>query len=296
VPHIDPEHLALLALGEEPAQPDDMGHLADCDRCQEELTSLRRTVDLARADNGDDGWSAGEDGWVAGEEPLPPPPARVWDAIALQLREDREHDPALMRSVSPVAEADRSPRAPADELPARPPEPTPAAEPARAPEPGRVVPFERSRSRLRSGLLVAACLVGVLAGVVVGAVVRWPGESTTPRTKETVVASASLSALAGTPSSAGGRAEVVRVDDRLQLRVDARNLPLREGFYEVWMFDPRSNTMQPMGTLDVGHQTSFPIPNGVDIVKFAGVDVSAEPFDGNPDHSAESVLRGTLSR
>ncbi|NYH91901.1 hypothetical protein F4554_004539 [Actinopolymorpha rutila] len=32
----------------------------------------------------------------------------------------------------------------------------------------------------------------------------------------------------------------------------------------------------------------------MDVSRFAGIDVSAEPYDGNPAHSGRSVLRGQL--
>ncbi len=37
------------------------------------------------------------------------------------------------------------------------------------------------------------------------------------------------------------------------------------------------------------------LPADVDLAEFPVVDVSAEPYDGNPGHSAVSVTRGTLS-
>jgi len=277
VRHIDPEQLALLALGDDAAMSDDLGHLAGCDRCRSELNGLRRTVELARADDGDDGW-------LAEAAPLPPP-ARVWDSIEAEVRADRERDArAAARAPQPATRPE--PQSPA------------AAEPLPASGPAQVVPLDdrRRRSRTRAWWLVAACLVGLVVGVIIGAGARWNAKQAVTPGREEVIASTSLTALAGTPSDAAGKAEVVRLDDRLQLRVDARNLPLREGFYEVWMFDPGTNTMQPMGSLDVGHRTSFAIPSGVDIARFAGIDVSAEPFDGNPEHSAESVLRGQLRR
>jgi hypothetical protein len=43
-----------------------------------------------------------------------------------------------------------------------------------------------------------------------------------------------------------------------------------------------------------GEEGRFTIPVGLDPDDFALVDVSAEPFDGDPAHSGDSILRGEL--
>jgi hypothetical protein len=40
----------------------------------------------------------------------------------------------------------------------------------------------------------------------------------------------------------------------------------------------------------------FPLPPGLDPAGWRGIDISAEAFDGDPGHSATSVLRGELRR
>jgi len=39
----------------------------------------------------------------------------------------------------------------------------------------------------------------------------------------------------------------------------------------------------------------FPLPAGMDMERFPGVDISVEQFDGDVTHSADSVVRGELS-
>ena len=71
MPHLEPELIALIALGE-PADADARAHLDGCPACAAELESLAATVVRGRA---------------AGPElaELVEPPERVWDAIAAEL-------------------------------------------------------------------------------------------------------------------------------------------------------------------------------------------------------------------
>ncbi len=72
--HADPDQLALVALGE-PLDDDDAavaGHLGHCAQCQEEVQTLRRTVDLARET-------------VELRTDASRPPEHVWSRIAAEL-------------------------------------------------------------------------------------------------------------------------------------------------------------------------------------------------------------------
>lgn len=62
--HLDPDRLALLALGEQPVTADVADHLASCPPCQAELESMRDVVDLGRDTDR--------------TRNLPSPPPRVW--------------------------------------------------------------------------------------------------------------------------------------------------------------------------------------------------------------------------
>ena len=50
-----------------------------------------------------------------------------------------------------------------------------------------------------------------------------------------------------------------------------------------------------LGTLGAGDTGVFPVPADLDVAQFPVVDVSREPLDGNPAHSKDSVVRGTLT-
>jgi anti-sigma-K factor RskA len=63
-------------------------------------------------------------------------------------------------------------------------------------------------------------------------------------------------------------------------------------YYEAWLADDRGR-MVSMGTFRVA-SIDIHMPVAVDVTRYALVDVSLEPDDGNPAHSNTSVLRGRL--
>jgi hypothetical protein len=71
MPHIDPERLALFAMGEPVATSEESEHLADCAACVDDLAALRHVAIAGRAsiDVGD----------------LEAPPDAVWSRIAEEL-------------------------------------------------------------------------------------------------------------------------------------------------------------------------------------------------------------------
>jgi hypothetical protein len=71
VQHLDPDRLVLLALSEEPEEPDESGHLADCPNCRHELDTVRTVAGLAA-----DGQDLND---------LPAPPERIWQRIEADI-------------------------------------------------------------------------------------------------------------------------------------------------------------------------------------------------------------------
>ena len=78
------------------------------------------------------------------------------------------------------------------------------------------------------------------------------------------------------------------------LAVDVRGLPTTDGYFEVWLLAPDASSMIAIGTLGVGDTGVFPLPPGVSLTDYPIVDVSDEAYDGDPTHSTDSVVRGTL--
>jgi anti-sigma-K factor RskA len=91
-----------------------------------------------------------------------------------------------------------------------------------------------------------------------------------------------------------GKAQVLKSADGLVVRVDARGLPPSAGFHEVWLLDTDATKLVSLGALPSGSVGTFTIPPGVTVTDFPVVDISLEPYDGNPGHSHDSLLRGVL--
>jgi hypothetical protein len=145
-------------------------------------------------------------------------------------------------------------------------------------------PLERARRRRRPPLWIlgaAAAAVLVVVGVAVGV-----GSDREPE----VVASTTLDPLGPTGS---GAAELVDEDGDLVLEVEAEGLDPGDGFLEVWVIDQDVSKLVSLGPSRP--DGSYDLPPGLDPQEFPVVDVSVEPLDGDPAHSGDSVLRGTLT-
>jgi hypothetical protein len=82
-------------------------------------------------------------------------------------------------------------------------------------------------------------------------------------------------------------------DGDLVLQVEAEGLDAGDGFLEVWVIDPEVTKLVSLGPSRP--DGSYDLPSGLDPEEFPVVDVSVEPLDGDPAHSGDSVLRGTLT-
>ncbi len=60
----------------------------------------------------------------------------------------------------------------------------------------------------------------------------------------------------------------------------------------MWLLGDDAGALA-LGVL-AGGAGSYPLPAGVDLAEYGTVDVSWEPFDGDPTHSTDSVARGSL--
>lgn len=157
--------------------------------------------------------------------------------------------------------------------------PAVAATPPAAPDPSRARPSSRWWLAAAAGLVVGA----VGGGLVVGALQRDDDDA--------VLAEARLEALPGW--SATGDAVVEEASDGRRTLVVRLSGAEADGFREVWLLDREATRLVGLGVLD-GDEGRFTIPVGLDLDDFAVVDVSAEPFDGDPAHSGDSILRGEL--
>src|SRR4030095_14381173 len=160
-----------------------------------------------------------------------------------------------------------------------------AAEPSQSSP--TVTELPRRTARPRSWLLVAAAAVG-------GLIIRRGVCTVAVRDGVEVTSSTALEALPG--QTGQGIAELVSDRGQPELRVQIDAPPTPDRYREVWLINTDGQRMYTLGVLpDDGSASSPPPPElAGQLQGFTIVDVSIEPYDGNPAHSRESQVRGTL--
>jgi Anti-sigma-K factor rskA, C-terminal len=295
VQHLDPDDLALLALGENLGDAVD-AHIDTCGTCRDEVESFRLTVGLAELSN------YGED--------APQPGEHVWAAIAaeLGLRGTRSGTATL---TSRTGESDGISDLPTPVLSA---EPGPGSAPATSgsssglngaarPDlrsvagtgtdlPPADTPASKPRRWSRWVAPLAAAVIGIAVGA--GAVIltqdRSNGVTVEATAPLTPVPTGPLAGQTGTL----GKAQLVAAPTGQEVTVNAADLPpASNSSYEVWLFGDNGK-MVSLGTLDDGNGT-FTVPADISTREYRTVDVSDEPPDGNPAHSGISLIRGAFS-
>ncbi|PFG43326.1 anti-sigma-K factor rskA [Isoptericola jiangsuensis] len=249
--HVDPEVLALWALGEDDlGSPADRAHLSGCAACRAEHDALARAAEVGR--------EAG---------PLVAPPAEVWERVRAEVRADAGAPSAPPRPAAVPGTPDAPPVTTVVDLASR-----------------------RRRTFVRAGAAAAAALVvGVAGGVV------WErGRTPAPAPAPVAVASAALEPLPGWPGSTGTAVVEEDPDGVREVVVHvADGTVTGDAYREVWLLAADLSGMVSLGVLDDDEGT-FPVPDGLDLEKYSVVDVSAEPYDGDPVHSGDSIVRGAL--
>lgn len=265
--HVDPEVIALVALGE-PADDDDArAHLATCPDCSEEVASLAATVGTARS--------------VTPADALVMPPPQVWEGIrgALSLSPGLDPEASATRPAPlPGPRTGSGTGAAGDEL---------AARRARRAASGRAAAGPRGGAWLGAAA-AAGLLVGGAGGVLVaGGIGADQGEA-----EGVVVAQGVLDPLPGW--DAGGEAVVEEsADGTRELVVTIEGGDDLGGYREVWLIDREVSRLVSLGVLE-GGEGRFVVPASLDLSEFPVVDVSDEPYDGDPSHSGDSIIRGLL--
>ena len=257
--HLDPERLALIAVGETVTDAEHE-HLSTCDACSIELAELEHTVAVGRSTV------------TLGE--LETPPERVWDRILDEVRSQ----PASAPAVSVVAPA-------ASDVSAAAPAASDVGPVAAAISPVPVVEGRPRRRRRRLLFALAASVAVALAIVGVWSFVR------APQTVE--IASAILDAFPDHPGAAGTALVTELSDGERTLTVTLDDFDENDGFREVWLITADASDLVSLGELD-GRKGTFVVPADIDLRDYVLVDVSQEPLDGDPTHSGDSIVRGEL--
>jgi hypothetical protein len=273
--HVDPNRLPLIALGEPMASPIDSAHLAECSQCASDLERLRFAVKVGRAS-----MSVGV---------LLQPSPGVWGSIEA----DVAAAPTIPRPVSPPAAV--IPEAPPGRLDPIAPAVDRDEQVDRDDQldPGdEVDPDDRPRHTMSprqlgftlAGIAVAAAIIIALA---IGWHVLRPDSANT-------VATANLQALPDWGNASG--TAVVR-----QLVSGARQVQVRvtidrpgSGVREAWLATSDLKHFVRLGVLHDGTGT-FALDGGVDLSRYDLVDVSDQSSGATSGHSADSIVRGSLT-
>ncbi len=252
--HCDAGRLALVALGE-PLADDERSHLKQCAACQAELDQFTAVVAAGRQVTPEDAPSA--------------PPAAVWSSIATQLGLGAEVTP----SAQPAAEAQ-----------------------ARVVDLAEIRHPDRGGRRRTIWIAAAASVAGIVLGALGASALNQRDASPGVLVAESdlTVVPVDAGGIEDVPDGVAGTARIVDTDGQDFAEVDTTGLPAIDGYYEVWLIRSDLSGMISLGALTSGAKGRFTIPEGTDLTLYTIVDVSVEPLDGDPVHSRQSVLRGTL--
>ncbi|WP_167138393.1 anti-sigma factor [Diaminobutyricimonas sp. TR449] len=263
--HLDDDTLALIAMAElEPAEHE-REHLASCPTCSGSLAELRQTADLGRA---------------ARTVELLEPADVVWGNIHASL-DLSPQVAAVPRMADFVTDADAQSGASERD----------ADTSADTAAPAPVTSITDARSGRRNvgwwPIAAAAAVVGLVGGVAAG--VWW---QSTQEDSAAVVAEAELDPFPGWDATGAARVEE-RADGSRVVVVDLDTTADDTEFREVWLIKSDASGLVSIGLLD-GTSGSFVVPQGLDLAEYPLVDVSAEPDNGDPAHSGDSIVRGEL--
>jgi len=273
--------LAGHALGQDDAlDAADQEHLASCSHCRAELDQYRRVVTLGQ-------------GTQASETPTPPLD-RIWRSIQAELAPTSATEGI---AATKTMVADSVPPVTANDSPAS---DVPGSDETANDKPVSVVAASdettdaggekpiTGRRRKWWPIVAAAAALGLVVGAGATVIIN--------RNDVQVAASTALSALPG--HTGHGTAELLRTpnDPELRVSVDGPQPADPPSYREVWLINSDGQRMYSLGVLPESGTGTYPLPtllaNGLD--GFTIVDVSIEPYDGNPAHSRNSQVRGSL--
>jgi hypothetical protein len=268
--HTNPEVLALVALGErDAASAEELDHIARCAACGQEVTDLGHLSQVGRT--------------ISDHFTLETPSPEVWDRIRAQLGFDPEFSSDLVPAPDLVPPDDLSSLTPL--TPTRPLSVVRSTGDDEVPGPERLDQPRPNRRRVLS--LALAAVLALLAGI--GGTLAWQHYAD----KDTVVSSAPLQAL---PAWSGAQGTATLEEDAAGNKVLVISMvtprPV-DGIQQVWLADATATDMTPIGPLSQPAQR-FPLPKDLDVSRFPVIDISVQQPGGDPAHSGNSIVRGTL--
>ncbi|MFF8796975.1 anti-sigma factor [Streptomyces globisporus] len=258
MPHSDLDELAMLALGDVPP-PSVAAHVLDCTECAAELADLRRVLDVGRS--------------AAEPRELVEPPPEVWSGICAELGlSSQGADSPTLDEDSPAYGSRPS-----------------SQEDVSIVADGKAGDDGSRRRRWRSALALAAA--AALLGAAAGSGLTWWAVD---RQEPSTVAGTSRSLDPLLPSALGS-ARMGDAAGQRKLDIKVKGLPKTTGYFEVWLMDRSHKKLISMGVLGSDGHAVLPVPDNVDLVEYPIVDVSVQEFNGSPEHSGNSVVRGAFA-
>ena len=141
-----------------------------------------------------------------------------------------------------------------------------------------------TKRRVAVALMSVAAALLVVVGV--GSILRQQGSTRSG----SVVASAALKPI-DAPAGSGGsiRAVTHAGTGSLTVRTSALVQPTGRHYYEVWLLNPSTKKMLPVGVLPPSGASKYTMPSSI-MRGYSAVDISLQANNGNPAHSTVSVL------
>lgn len=267
--HPDDESVAAVALGEDAGLTEEqLEHMRSCSECSATVASVLHVARLARAG--------------ATASPLVPPPAHVWSRIEATLDAGDARSAAPVATPRPPAAGERSHTDRADR-------------PEGAGQAGvRSIHDAPSRERRGSGRLSLGWAAGLAAaGVAIGLLTGRALWQEGPTPAASPIATVELDTL--DTQQRLGEAALLRTDRGIDLRVATSPLDPGDGYLEVWLINTDGKRMVSVGVLRGDAPETFPVSQALIDAGYVVVDISREHFDDRPEHSGDSVARGTLT-
>jgi hypothetical protein len=137
--------------------------------------------------------------------------------------------------------------------------------------------------------------VTAAAAVLVLAVAGWGVARHSGRAPVTPVAAVASLRHLDAPASARGAVTVRAAGTTRQMEITTGGLAQAPAnhYYEVWLLQPTTDKMLPVGVLPPSGSGAYELSAAV-MAQYSAIDVSLQANDGNPAHSAQSVLRGSV--
>lgn len=213
--HLDPEQLALLALGEPVASDDERAHLQECPACAAEITEMAHAAAMARA--------------TINEGELFSPPTGVWSRIheELHLGEALASDPLSAAPGSPAVGS--------------------------SPVPAQASLRPRSRRRAFSPAVWWALAASLVLVVGIGGAATWVAVSG-PQAPS-VIAAATLDAFDAHPGAAGQAEVGEDADGARTLTVTLDGAGDTDDYREVWLIRNDGEALISLGILGSSTET-----------------------------------------